>query len=281
LELQHVGSPCYPQISPRPMDIQVNWFGGMSFYTMKDSWHRMVQELEPDAKRRLLLDPEWRAAARADWDRVPFTMIRHRLPEHVRLLSVTRPENERWLNRSLADLVADRGGHPSDVLADWLVENDLEPGIVGTGVGNGDPDGVAPLLTHPAGVLANSDAGAHQKMFSAVGDTTLLLTEYVRDRGDMTVEQAVHRMTGHLAGLFGFADRGVLRPGAAGDVTVFALDELEWRKDGFVNDVPAGGSRLRRPPGGFRATAVAGTLTQVDGELTGAVPGTFLRHAHD
>jgi N-acyl-D-amino-acid deacylase len=276
-ELQEQGSPCYPQISPRPMDIQVNWFGGMSFFTMKDSWHRMVQTLDPVAKAEMLGDDSWRAAARNDWDRVPFTMIRHRLPHKVRLLSVTRPENEVWLNRSLEELVAARGGHPSDVLADWILENDLHPGVVGTGVGNGDPDGVAPLLNHPAGVLANSDAGAHLQMFSAAGDTTLLLTQFTRDRGDMTIEQAVHKMTGRLAGLFGFDGRGVLSEGTIADVNVFALDELEWAQDSFVADLPTGARRLRRPAGGYRTTIVDGTITQESGTMTGATPGRLLR----
>src|SRR5690242_14980432 len=106
---------------------------------------------------------------------------------------------------TLADLVADRGGHPSDVLADWLLDNDVAAGIVGVGVANADPAGVAGTLTHPASVMANSDAGAHLQMMCAIGDTTLMLTRYVRDRGDMSVEQAVHRMTGQLAELFGFA----------------------------------------------------------------------------
>lgn len=276
-ELQADGSPCYPQISPRPMDIQVNWFGGMSFFTMKDSWHKMVQTMDPDAKAAMLRDDEWRAAARADWDRVPFTMIRHRLPHKVRLLSVTRPDNEMWLNCTLADLVAERGGHPSDVLADWILANDLRPGVVGSGVGNGDPDGVAALLKHPAGVLANSDAGAHLQMFSAAGDSTLLLTEFTRDRGDLTIEQAVHKLTGRLAGLFGFEGRGVLREGAVADLNVFALPELTWGPESFVADLPTGARRLRRPAGGYRATMVGGVITQEHGEMTGATPGRLLR----
>ena len=276
-DLQAEGSPCYPQISPWPMDIQVNWFGGMSFFTMKASWHRMVQTMDPAEKAALLADPSWRAAARADWDRVPFTMIRHRLPHNVRLLSVTRPEHEVWLNRSLADLVDARGGHPSDVLADWILDNDLRPGVVGTGVGNGDADGVAALLNHPAGVLANSDAGAHLQMFSAAGDTTLLLTRFTRDRGDMSVEQAVHKMTGRLADLFGFQDRGVLREGAVADVNVFALDELHWAQE-LVRRRPAHRCRrLRRPAGNYRVTVVDGTITQECGTMTGATPGRLLR----
>jgi N-acyl-D-amino-acid deacylase len=191
---------------------------------------------------------------------------------------VGHPAGPRALGgRDPGRLVADRGGHPSDVLADWLLDNDVAAGIVGVGVANADPAGVAGTLTHPASVMANSDAGAHLQMMCAIGDTTLMLTRYVRERGDMSVEQAVHRMTGQLAELFGFAGRGRLTEGAAGDLAVFGLDELDWAADVFVTDLPEGARRLRRPAGGYRYTVVDGTVVQAGGELTGARPGTVLR----
>jgi N-acyl-D-aspartate/D-glutamate deacylase len=174
-------------------------------------------------------------------------------------------------------LVADRGGHPSDVLADWLLDNDLQPGVVGTGIANSDPDGVAATLVHPAAVISNSDAGAHLQMMCAVGDTTLLLTRHVRDRGDFTVEQAVHQLSGRQAQLFGFHDRGVLREGARGDLNVFSLEELNWEEALMTSDLPGGARRLRRGPGGFRYTVVDGVVTQESGVLTGALPGVALR----
>ena len=275
-ELQAAGVRNYPQISPRTLDIHVNWDGGMSWFALADSWHKMVQAPRQD-KAPMLRDPAWRALAREEWDRVPRTMIPHKHPDRIRLVSVTRPANEAWVGATLADLVAARGGHPSDVLADWLLDNDADPGIVGVGVANSDAAGVARTLTHPASVVANSDAGAHLQMMCAIGDTTLLLTRHVRERGDLTVEEAVHAMTGRLAGLFGFTGRGVLTEGAAGDVVVFALDELDWGTDVFVADLPAGARRLRRPAGGYRYTVVDGTVVQDGGELTGARPGTVLR----
>ena len=142
---------------------------------------------------------------------------------------------------------------------------------------NSDPVGVAETLTHPASVMANSDAGAHLQMMCAIGDTTLLLTRHVRDRGDLSVEQAVHRMTGQPADLFGFAGRGRFAEGAAADLVVFSLDELDWAADVFVADLPEGARRLRRPAGGYRYTVVGGTVVAAGGELTGARPGTVLR----
>ncbi|HEY7173783.1 MAG TPA: amidohydrolase family protein, partial [Micromonosporaceae bacterium] len=215
-ELQRDGVATYPQVSPRQLDIEINWDGGMSFYLMEHTWHAVVQSAA-DEKRRLLTDHTWRAAAREDWDTVPFTMIEHRRPGNIILTSVTEPGLEPWVGRSFADLCDARGGHPSDVLADWMLANDLRPGLVATGVANSDPDGVARLLTHPSGVISNSDAGAHVQMMCAVGDSTLLLTRHVRDRGDLTLEAAVHQITGRVAGLFGFRNRGTVTPGSAGD----------------------------------------------------------------
>ncbi len=273
--LQQQGINTLPQISPRTLDIRVNWQGGMSWFTLAEGWHRAVQA-NPEDKRRLLSDPQWRAVAREEWDRVPRTMIPHKYPDRLRLVEVRRPELTGWVGRSLADLVAERGGHPSDVLADWVLDNELDPGLVGVGVANSDPAGVAATLTHPASLLGNSDAGAHLQMMCATGDSTLLLTRHVRDRGDLSVESAVHQLTGRQAAAFGLTDRGELRVGAIGDLTVFNLDELSWDTDVFVDDLPAGGRRLRRPAGGYRYTAIAGDVTQQDGTITEARPGRFL-----
>jgi N-acyl-D-aspartate/D-glutamate deacylase len=101
----------------------------------------------------------------------------------------------------------------------------------------------------------------------------------VRDRRDLTVERAVHELTGKQAEVFGFVDRGRVVPGLAADLTVFALDELEWADDVFVEDLPTGARRLRRPPGGYRYTLAAGEVTQEAGRLTGARPAGVLHSA--
>jgi len=146
-------------------------------------------------------------------------------------------------------------------------------------IGNDDPDGVAAHLTHPAALLGASDAGAHLQMFCASGDSTLLLTRHVRDRADMTLEHAVHQLTGRQAELFGFRGRGTIAPGQVADLTVFALDELEWLPEVFVDDLPAGGGRFRRPAGGYRYTLAGGEVTQEDGVLTDARPAGVLHSA--
>jgi N-acyl-D-aspartate/D-glutamate deacylase len=113
-------------------------------------------------------------------------------------------------------------------------------------------------------------------MFCAAGDATLLLTRYVRDRGDMSVEAAVHALTGRQAALLGLGDRGVLAPGKAADVAIFALDELRYGAAVPVDDLPGGGRRLTRAPGGYRYTIVSGVVVQDHGRATDALPAGWV-----
>ena len=273
--LRDAGADIWPIASPRTVDFNVNWEQTMVFMMLPEGWNKIML-VEGEARAELLRDPEWRKVAREEWDRVDKSLFPNTRPEHARFTSVTKPELEGWLGKSLKDLARERGGHPSDVFADWILENDLEPGVVAAGVSNSDVEGVAKMLVDDRVIVSASDAGAHVQMMCAAGDTTLLLTRHVRDRGDFTLEKAIFELTGAQSQRLGFRDRGILAPGYAGDLTVFDLDELAWEQDSFVSDLPSGGARLRRPPGGYRLTAVAGVATQRDGVLTGATPGRVL-----
>jgi N-acyl-D-aspartate/D-glutamate deacylase len=274
-ELAAEGATMYPQLSPRTVDMRLNWDSSMMFMSMPEGWHKVVAARGAD-KQALLESPEWRATARDEWDRTKLAMFPINRLEYVRIVEVVGAENDRWLGRTLADVVAERGGHPSDVLADFVLENDCRPGLVAKGISNADVDGVARTLADPRVLISSSDAGAHAQMMCASGDTTLLLTRHVRERQDFTLEDAVYQLTGRQADVFGFRRRGVVAPGNVADLNVFALDELTYGGDEFVHDLPNGGARMRRPTGGYRTTLLAGTVVQEDGERTGALPGRVI-----
>ena len=269
---QAAGVAMYPQATPRTFDLRINWHRTVLMTDMPNSWAPVIRATGQE-KAAMLRDLQWRAVARDEWDAAKLSPFPTWDVSRLRLLSVTRPENERWLGSTLADLSQARGGHPSDVLADWLLDNDLDPGVIAVGVTNDDPDAVSEILCDPTTLVGGSDNGAHVGMFCAAGDSTLLLTRHVRDRGDLSLEAGVHELTGRQARTLGFGDRGVLEPGTAADLVVFDPDAISWEPDEFVDDLPGGGSRLRRPPGGYRHTVVAGQIVQTDGVLTGARPG--------
>ncbi|MEE3332190.1 MAG: amidohydrolase family protein [Myxococcota bacterium] len=271
---QAEGPGVFPQVSPRPFDVVLDLMG-TAFFMFQRNWHEVLQ-CEPASRRLRLADEEWRAAAREEWDSVGFSIFPIDRLDKVRLTRVAKPEQERFLGATLADLVKERGGHASDVLADWVIENDLDPGLMLLGLANDDPEKVSDLLHHSSTVVGASDAGAHVHGLCGAGDTTLLLETHVRERGDLSIEAAVAAMTSDVAKLFGIRDRGIVAPGYAGDLAVFDLAEVHYEGDEFVNDLPDGSGRLRRSGSGFRATIVSGTPTQLSGTATGEHPGRCL-----
>jgi len=272
--LQAEGLRIYPTISPHPSEFMANFQGGMGFITVP-AWNELLQAGTEAVQTHLLSDPAWRERARADWDRVPKTTFPHHALDRVYIETVDRPDLEVLVGKRFGEWARGHGGHPSDALADWMEMNKLHPGLTYT-VGNSDHVRVASLLGNPATVVSASDAGAHCISHCNSGDSTLLLTSYVRDGGDLSLEQAVAEITGRLADVYGFGDIGRLQVGKRADLTVFELDALSWGAPEAANDFPDGSKRYRRPAGGYRATAVNGVLTQVDGKMTENLPGQWL-----
>ena len=76
-------------------------------------------------------------------------------------------------------------------------------------------DVVLGLFRDPMTVGNISDVPAHGQMLCGGGENASLLSEWVRERRAISVEEAVHVQTGKLAGYFNFPDRGVIRAGQA------------------------------------------------------------------
>src|SRR4029453_1370178 len=87
------GVRTYPQLSPRPIDFRLSWDSSMMFMSMPGGWHKVIAARGAD-KAALLRDPEWRATARAEWDRTRSALFPHRRLECVRIVEVVGAENE-------------------------------------------------------------------------------------------------------------------------------------------------------------------------------------------
>jgi N-acyl-D-aspartate/D-glutamate deacylase len=243
-------------------------------------WHEMVNG-PAEAKLATLMDPEWRARARAAWDDpLPEQNAFHR--DALDQVILTDSETGTGpTGISLASLAVARDQHPSDALADWLLANGIGSRYLkqnSTAVPMTDDDRRAQVVhdaANPHALMGGTDAGAHLTMFCGAGSNLHLITHWARDDGALSLEQAVHCLTQRSADFFGLTDRGVVARGRRGDLAVFALDELETRDLERRYDLPEGGYRLTRPSAGFRAVAVAGELTVSDGETTGARPTRF------
>ena len=272
------GAPFHFLASPRSIELLVSFHQGMMFMYVP-AWNEILLPTTPvEKKRAMLADPQWRARARADWDAVKEGFPSGGVVRLFRMVKVGLAKYEPLLGHSFGKILDERGGHPSDVVADWALENNLEAEFVYPFT-NTDIDQVGQILKAEECLVSASDAGAHIGSFDGAGDATLVLARHVRERGDMTLEHAVKRMTSEQSELLGLADRGVIKVGAIADLAVFDLDALHWDVEKKVTDIPGDLPRFRRPAGGFRYTFVNGVLVQRDGKSTGALPATFLSTA--
>ena len=143
---------------------------------------------------------------------------------------------------------------------------------------DGNLDAVRGMLTDPGVRLGLSDAGAHLETLSDASLHTFMLTHWARDRTEgLPLEDVVRKMTSETAGVFGLADRGVLDVGRRADINIIDHDALELGRPWLARDVPPDGARLLQGADGYRFTIVAGEVTFVDGEHTGALPGRLVR----
>ena len=159
------------------------------------------------------------------------------------------------VDRKLLDVAAERNAEPLDCLLDLALD---EPGLelrVRTIIANDDEAGVADLLVDEHCTLGLSDAGAHAGQLCDAPQATDLLGNWVRDKGVVPMELAIRKLSGLQADLFGFADRGYLRPGACADVAVFDPATVAPGPVRRVRDFPA----ERRTPHRRRSPSACST----------------------
>jgi N-acyl-D-aspartate/D-glutamate deacylase len=122
-----------------------------------------------------------------------------------------------------------------------------------------------------------ADAGAHVGQTMDASAPTYLLTYWARERGVLSIEDAVRRLSSDTASTFGIRDRGVVREGAFADVNVIDWDALALPVPEFVHDFPHGAGRFLQRAHGYDATIVNGQVFMEQGEHTGALAGVLLR----
>ncbi len=239
------------------------------------AWHELING-PADRKLALLADPAWRERARHDWDH-PLDEQNSFRAEQLHELILSDPDDGPGPKGiSLPQLAAATGQHPSDALADWVLANGVASRYTKLNVGRMSREEREAQDRRYFGradmIFGGTDAGAHLKMFCGAGSHLYLLTHWVREMHELTLEQAVHFLTKRSTDFFSIHDRGLLEVGRRGDVNVFALDEIDLHDLKRAFDLPEGDYRFTRPSAGFRATVVGGVATVLAGKPTGARP---------
>jgi N-acyl-D-aspartate/D-glutamate deacylase len=263
------GAQVWPQVTPRALTMQFTLADPYSLNT--GTVFGELMKGDRDARIAAYGDPAWRERAAADLENSP---MRPRWATFEVSESQQFPELE---GRRVSDLAQERGCGPLDVMCELALSEDLKTRFRAY-IANDDVEAVGQLLTHDHVVLGLSDAGAHIDQLCDAPLPTDLLGSWVRERQVMPLEQAVRKLTGEPADMFGFVRRGYLREGYWADVCVFDPQTVSPGPTRRVRDFPAEGERLTaEEPRGVRHVLVNGTPIRRDGaqlDSLDVLPGT-------
>ena len=177
-----------------------------------------------------------------------------------------QPENHAYEGRSIAEIAEMRKQNPVDALCDLLIEEDLQTCYVAEGL---NLKTLPAFVTHPLSMVG-SDAVLLGDFPSprTYGCFPIILAEYVREERQMSLPNAIRKMTSFPAQRLGLLDRGVLRDGMNADITVFDPNSVR---------APATRTNPKQFPIGIDYVIVNGVPVIDGGKHTGALPGRAVR----
>jgi N-acyl-D-aspartate/D-glutamate deacylase len=260
------------------------------YFTMRNTqefrglptWHPIL--IAPDEEKlRAYSDPEIRKKLHAEAvefkvDTLPPGICRTWW-DYMEVQTAVLPKNKVFEGKTVGQIAQMQGKGIIDAFLDLVVEENLDTEFL-HGEINVDEAAMAQILTYPNALIGLSDGGAHVQFQSGFGFSTRLLSEWVREKQVMSLEQAVRRLTFDSASIFGLYDRGLLRPGMTADITIFDPDTVRPLPLEVVHDFPTGAKRIKEPAAGIMATVVNGEVLMEDGKHTGALPGRVLRNTY-
>jgi len=272
-EQQAEGAEVYPQITCRPLTFQMNLRDPFTFNT--NAMWKALMDHPIEERLAAYRDPAWRQNAQTELDNA--TMFRPKWAS----MQIEEARDTSLNGRTVADVAAERGVGPLDAILEISMSEDFQTRFRDT-IANDDDTVIADLLQQDGLVLGLSDAGAHVGQLCDACLPTDLLGSWVREREVLTLERAVHKLTGEPAGIYGFAGRGAVAVGAHADLAVFDPDTVAPGPVRRIQDFPADGARLvADAPTGMRHVLVNGTPIRVDGapdpDAVATKPGTVLR----
>jgi N-acyl-D-aspartate/D-glutamate deacylase len=195
--------------------------------------------------------------------------------ERVEVGRVSNEKNRAFLNRTVPEMATALGKDPIDAMLDLAIDENLEAGFRFLG-GNSDARLMSKVVQAPHVLVGLSDAGAHIDQLCNAGVPTYMLQEWVRNRGVLSLEQAVRRLTSEPAEFFGFRSKGRIAPGMDGDLVLFDPQRVKLCPQEWINDLPGGRPRIIERSEGFAYTIIGGEIVFDHNQYLGTRSGQVL-----
>ena len=196
--------------------------------------------LQGDALKAVLASKTFRDGVRAELaSPTNFRLFNAEFGTRCRWWKPPPPAHLHYEQQSIAHIARTENRDPLDVMLDLSLQEDLQT-VFTAQLLNSDEEAVGRMLTHPHSLVSLSDAGAHLTFFNDAGFGLHLMGHWARDRGLMSMSEAVRRLTSQPAQLFGMHRRGVIHEGCAADLLLFDPQTVGRGPKRRVFDLPGG-----------------------------------------
>jgi N-acyl-D-aspartate/D-glutamate deacylase len=252
-----------------------------TFFNSLDVWDVLMSK-PVEERLAALADADKRAelrtAAVQRQRRRPGVLGRYVQWDKIVVSKVAHERNRALQGRKLAEIGEAQGKHAADVMLDLALDERLETEFqLQTRSPESDVE-LADFVRTGHALPSQSDAGAHLNTnFCTAGESSWVLGTWVRDRGLLSLEDAIRRYTFQPARIMGLRDRGLVREGMAADLMVFDLDRIGVKEDEITRDGPGGTPRRVQGAEGIDWVVVNGKVVLDHGRPAGAFPGKVLR----
>ncbi|MFC9876088.1 amidohydrolase family protein [Nocardia salmonicida] len=240
-------------------------------------------------RNELLSDEAYRRWFRADFEKKFSSRVWHRDFADVR---ITECPDGSLVGKTVADIAKSRDIHVVDAFLDLVVEHGRALRWHTT-IANYRPRTMDRLINAPGVTVGFSDAGAHLRNMAFYNFGIRLLHRVHSARGErtpfMSVEKAVHKLTGELGDFYG-VDAGHLRLGGRADVVIIDPAGLDDDVTAYHEEIMpefGGLSRMvNRNDRAVSATLIAGKIAYRQGQFApwfgvSERAGRFLRASAD
>jgi N-acyl-D-aspartate/D-glutamate deacylase len=181
-------------------------------------------------------------------------------------------------NPTVAEEAKRRGVDPVEVIIDVALEHDFDIFFLQGYYAPPSDEVLIETIRCPHSTMTFSDSGAHVSTIVDASIQTHLLAYWVRERGALSLEEAIPLITSNAARAWGLHDRGRLAPGYAADITIFDPDAVAPLMPEVLRDLPGGAPRLDQRSTGYHAVIVNGEIFIRNGEATDTRAGRLLRN---
>lgn len=184
------------------------------------------------------------------------------------IILVAMPSYEKFVGKTLFEISKIMGYSPFEAAIEIIKLSRLEASVVYVSLKEED---LVQFLKYPF-TMIGSDSVPTKAGWSAHprnnGTFPRILARYVRDKKILSLEEAIHKMTGLSAKRFQFNDRGLLKEGYKADIVVFDENKIQ---DTATYTEPF------NKPKGIEYVIVNGCISIEKGEFTGRTNGKVIR----